>query len=88
MTALGEPHSIQLNYRSSGTYITFGSIARQSLTKYYSFSTGGLEKMCLRFFVHAKMERATHDRIGGVEYDRGTVDFNLLGQQLPNGPVR
>ncbi len=88
MTALGEPHSIQLNYRSSGTHITFGSITRQSLIKYYSFSTRGLEKMCLRFFVQAKMERAAHDGIGGVEHDRGTVDFNLLGQQLPNGPVR
>ena len=44
--------------------------------------------MCLRFFVHAKMERATHDGIGGVEYARGTVDFNLLGQQSPNFPVR
>ena len=49
------------------------------IEKGHAVAAGGLEKTGLRFFVHAKMQRAAHDGIGGVEHDRGSMNFNLLG---------
>ena len=49
------------------------------IEKGHAVAAGGLEKTGLRFFVHAKMQGTADDGIGGVEHDRGAVDFVLLG---------